>query len=68
MEYSVAQKLKDSWGKEPCEHPHIEKEYYAGAFLINYVCTQCGEEFTIAEKYELEDTRKAENKEIPKSI
>ena len=35
MEYAVAQKLKDSWDKKPCDHPHFEKEYYAGAFLIN---------------------------------
>ena len=49
MEYYVAQKIKETWGKEPCNHPHIEKEYYSGAFLINYVCTQCGKEFTIAE-------------------
>ena len=58
MEYFVAQKLKDSWGKKPCDHPHLEKEYYVGAFLINYVCIQCGNEFTIAQKLEMDENRK----------
>jgi hypothetical protein len=58
MEYYAAQKQKDSWGKKPCDHPRLEKEYYTGAFLINYVCTQCGKEFTIAQKLELDKARK----------
>lgn len=59
MEYFVAQKVKESWGEKPCSHPHIEKEYYSGAFLINYVCTQCGEEFTIAQKLEMDEKYKS---------
>ena len=58
MEYSAAQKVKDAWGNKPCDHQHIEKEYYVGAFLINWVCTQCGKEFTIAEKLEMDQSRK----------
>jgi hypothetical protein len=58
MEYYVAQKLKDSWGDKPCDHPCIEKEFYVGAFLINYVCTQCGKEFTISQKLEIESRKK----------
>ena len=58
MEYIIAQKLKDTWGKKLCDHPHLEKEYYVGAFLINYVCIQCGKEFTISQKLELDKTRK----------
>jgi transposase-like protein len=58
MEYYSAQKVKESWGNKPCNHPHIEKEYYVGAFLINYVCTQCGKEFTVAQKFELNEERK----------
>ena len=58
MEYYVAQKVKDSWGEKPCDHPHLEKEYYTGAFLTNYVCTQCGKEFTIAQKLEMDEERK----------
>jgi hypothetical protein len=55
MEYIIAQKLKDAWGKKPCDHPRLEKEYYVGAFLINYVCIQCGKEFTIAQKLEMDE-------------
>lgn len=58
MEYYAAQRLKDSWGNKPCDHPHLEKEYYVGAFLINYVCTHCGKEFTIARKFEMDEARK----------
>jgi hypothetical protein len=58
MEYYSAQKLKDAWNKKPCDHPHLEKEYYVGAYLINYVCIKCGKEFTIAQKLELDEMRK----------
>jgi len=64
MEYYVAQKVKDSWGEKPCNHPHIEKEYYTGAFLINYVCTQCGKEFSIPQKLEMDQVRKEEARKI----
>ena len=55
MEYFTAQKLKEIWGKKPCDHPVIEKEYYNGAFLINFVCTKCAKEFTIAQKLEMDE-------------
>lgn len=42
MEYNKALKLKEEWGNKPCDHPKFEKVYYTGAFLLNYVCTQCG--------------------------
>ena len=58
MEYYVAQKVKDSWGEKPCNHPHIEKEYYTGAFLTNYVCTQCVKEFSIPQKLEMDQIQK----------
>lgn len=58
MEYFTVQKLKEAWGDKPCDHPLLEKEYYAGAFLVTYVCTQCGKEFTIAEKLEMDEARK----------
>lgn len=59
MEYFHSLKLREEWGKKPCDHPHFEKIYYAGAFLIVYACTQCGEEFTIARKLEIKEARKA---------
>ena len=58
MEYYVAQKVKETWGKKPCDHPKLEKEYYAGAFLVNWICTQCGREFTIAEILGMDQERK----------
>ncbi len=58
MEYLKAQKLKEEWGKKPCNHPAFEKVYYTGAFLINYACTSCGADFTIAQKMEIEENRK----------
>ena len=64
MEYLVAHKLKDSWGDKPCNHPHLEKEYYTGAFLTNYVCSQCGKEFTIAQKLEMDQMRKKASREM----
>lgn len=62
MEYFETQALKETWGQKPCDHPHLEKVYYAGAFLINYACTQCGKEFTIAQKMELYEIRKKKKK------
>jgi hypothetical protein len=64
MEYLVAEKLKDSWGDKPCDHPHLEKEYYTGAFLTNYVCTRCGREFSIAQKLEMDEERKSIAKKV----
>lgn len=58
MEYVVAQKVKQEWGDKPCSHPHLEKEYYTGAYLTNWVCTNCGQEFTIAEKLEMDEQRR----------
>lgn len=56
MEYFESLKIKESWGKKPCDHPRLEREYYSGAFLITYVCTQCGSEFTIAQKMEMDES------------
>jgi transposase-like protein len=58
MEYYKALKLKEEWGNKPCDHPRFEKVYYTGAFLISYVCTQCGSDFTIAQKLEIDEMRK----------
>lgn len=58
MEYNYALKLRQEWGEKRCDHPKLEKIYYTGAFLIGYVCTQCGTEFTIFEKLEMDEARK----------
>ena len=60
MEYFATLKLREAWRNQPCVHPRLEKVYYSGAFLINYACTQCGTEFTIAQKMELSETRRHE--------
>jgi len=58
MEYYEAIKLKERWGNKPCDHPHFEKVYFKGAFLVSYVCSACGEDFTISQKMEIEEVRK----------
>lgn len=35
-------KLSKQWGDKPCDHPHLEKEYYLGTATGDYVCTTCG--------------------------
>lgn len=58
MEYNKALKLKEEWLNRPCDHPKFEKLYFTGAFLLNYVCSQCGADFTVAQKLEIDETRK----------
>ncbi len=57
MEYFATVKLREEWGDKPCSHPHLEKVYYSGAFLINYACVQCGKDFSIAQKMEMDKER-----------
>lgn len=59
MDYNMMLKLQQSWGKKPCNHPRMEKVYYAGTYLTNYACTQCGAEFTIIQKLEIDAKKKA---------
>lgn len=66
MEFLDAQKLKEEWGDKPCEHLHLEKMYYVGAFLTVYGCKQCGAEFTIAQKLEMDLARKSAFEGEPK--
>jgi hypothetical protein len=42
MQYEEARELERKWGDKPCDHPHLEKEYYLGASTGDYVCTRCG--------------------------
>jgi hypothetical protein len=59
MEYYNLEKIRENWGDKPCEHPSLEKVFYTGAFLTVYCCTSCGKEFTISQKLEMDETRKA---------
>jgi transposase-like protein len=65
MDYSISQKLKEEWRHKPCNHPEFEKVYYTGAFLSNYSCTTCGADFTIAQKMEIDESRKLKKAAVP---
>ena len=67
MEFAESQKLKESWGKKPCDHPQVEKIYYSGAFLTVYGCRQCGAEISIALKLEMDLRKKVASSVAPNS-
>ena len=62
MDINKGKRLREEWGDKPCNHPNFEKETQ-GAPMSNlgyvenktgdYICTQCGEVFTKAEKLKL---------------
>lgn len=66
MTIDEAKKLRKEWGSKPCDHPHFEKECYPATAETGYVptktgdwiCTQCGEDFTKEEKEAIEEARK----------
>jgi len=58
MEYFTAKKLREEWGSKPCSHPKIEKEYYTDTHTLDYVCRQCGKEFTLLEMIETKDSQR----------
>jgi len=55
MEYFAAKKIREEWGDKPCDHPKIEREFYADTFTLDYVCRKCGKEFAILEMLETKD-------------
>ena len=63
MQFKQAQDLRERWGDRPCEHLSFEKEYYLGADTSDFICTQCGREFTETEKEEIERRRHENDKE-----
>ncbi|NOU20009.1 MAG: hypothetical protein HOO91_20820 [Bacteroidales bacterium] len=62
MEYLKAKKLRDEWGTKPCDHPKLEKEYYADTHTLDYVCKQCGKEFNVLEMLETRDMQRKKRK------
>jgi len=58
MEYFKAKKLREEWGAKSCDHPKLEKEYYADTHTLDYVCRECGAEFTLLEMIELRDKQR----------
>jgi hypothetical protein len=57
MQRKQAQKLHETWGTKPCDHPAFAKEYDLGKRTGNYVCTQCGAILTFRERAEALATR-----------
>ena len=66
MDIKKGQRLREEWGDKPCDHPNFEKETqgapisglrYVESKTGDYICTQCGETFTKAEKDEIEANR-----------
>lgn len=43
MQIEEAKLLREKWGKKPCAHLKLEKEYHFGAETGDYVCTTCGQ-------------------------
>ncbi len=63
MEYLTAKKVREEWGNKPCDHPEIEKEYYADTHTLDYVCKQCGKEFNVLEMLETRDNLRKRKKQ-----
>ena len=65
MDIKKAEGLRKAWGDKPCEHPAFSKERINGIignqFIESktgeYICTQCGQDFTREEKQEIEQKR-----------
>ena len=53
MKQKQAQKLRDTWGDAPCEHPALAREYDAeGKRTSSYICIQCGRILTFQQRAE----------------
>lgn len=58
MQFEKAKRLEEAWENKPCTHPSFQKEYYLSSQTGDYICTQCGETFTLQEKEEIEKRRR----------
>jgi hypothetical protein len=61
----------EKWGDKPCDHKHLEKEYYHGSATGDYVCKQCGragygENWPAKEKMEANMEKKPREVEVVK--
>lgn len=66
MDIKKAEALREAWGDKPCEHPAFELETigtpvrglgYIQSKTNDYVCVQCGQDFTKEEKERIEHNR-----------
>lgn len=53
MQKKQAQKLQETWGSKPCDHPGFSREYDLGERTGNYICTQCGAILSFRERAEV---------------
>lgn len=57
MQSEEAKNRRLEWGNKHCDHPNFVKEYYFGAQTGDFICSQCGREFTKEEKNKIESNR-----------
>ena len=53
MQAKQAAQLRIEWGNALCEHPEFDKEYDLGADTGDFICTQCGKEFSRNQRDEI---------------
>lgn len=63
MDYKKAEELRKLWGNKPCSHPKLEPETHLGYGFVqektgDWVCTQCGEDFTDEEVKQIKHKNK----------
>ena len=54
MEMKEVEKLREAWGNLPCNHPQFIEERFGFWPTGEYICTQCGKNFTHDEKKSFE--------------
>jgi hypothetical protein len=57
MQRKKAVALQQAWGKKPCSHPTLVREYEDGVRTGDYFCAQCGAAITFQQKVELQKSR-----------
>jgi hypothetical protein len=64
MQSRKVTRLQTQWGDKPCDHPSFDKEYYLGSQTGDFICKQCGKEFSRQEYEEIvKNTRSVKAKE-----
>jgi hypothetical protein len=43
MQLKDAESLRRSWGDKPCNHDHVDREYYNDMQTGDMVCIACGQ-------------------------
>jgi hypothetical protein len=66
MQMEQAKRKRAAWGDKPCDHPHLDKEYYRGAQTGDYACLQCGASFMYDEMDAMRKKRAELERNTPK--